>query len=63
MLFVVAEKVDRGDLTEDHAGRIGRQILRENALSLFPQLVGWLWKAAQQPAKANNPEKSLDLPR
>jgi hypothetical protein len=28
---VLAEKVDRGDLSEDHAARIGRQILRENA--------------------------------
>jgi len=41
---VLAEKVDRHDLTEDHAARIGRQILRENALTLFPQLKSRLWK-------------------
>jgi predicted TIM-barrel fold metal-dependent hydrolase len=41
---VLAEKVDRGDLIEDHALRIGRQILRENALELFPQLKERLWK-------------------
>jgi hypothetical protein len=42
---VLAEKVLRGDLTEAHAARIGRQILRENALSLFPQLGDRLAKA------------------
>ena len=41
---VLAEKVDRGDLLEDHALRIGRQILRGNALELFPQLKDRLWK-------------------
>lgn len=41
---VLAEKVDRGDLIEEHALRIGRQILRENALKLFPQLQERLWK-------------------
>ena len=41
---VLAEKVDRGDLLEAHAERIGRQILRENALELFPQLRPRLWK-------------------
>ena len=35
---VLAEKIDRRDLTEEHALRIGRQILRDNALKLFPQL-------------------------
>jgi hypothetical protein len=35
---VLAEKVDRGELTEEHALRIARQILRENALALFPSL-------------------------
>ncbi len=35
---VLAEKVERGDLLEEHALRIGRQILRDNALKLFPQL-------------------------
>ncbi len=41
---VLAEKVDQGDLTEEHALRIGRQILRDNALELFPQLKSRLWK-------------------
>jgi predicted TIM-barrel fold metal-dependent hydrolase len=41
---VLAEKVDRGDLLEEHARRIGQQILRDNALELFPQLKGRLWK-------------------
>lgn len=41
---VLAEKADRGDLTLDDAHRIGRQILRENALELFPQLRERLWK-------------------
>lgn len=34
----LAEKVDRGELDEADALRIGRQILRENALELFPKL-------------------------
>ena len=41
---VLAEKVDRGDLHEKHALRIGQQILRDNALELFPQLEDRLWK-------------------
>jgi hypothetical protein len=41
---VLAEKVDAGDLLEEHALRIGRQILRDNALALFPQLEARLWK-------------------
>jgi len=45
---VLAEKVDRGDLAEKHARRIGRQILRDNALELFPQLKLRLWKHKQQ---------------
>lgn len=34
----LADKVVRGELREDHALRIGRQILRENALEIFPSL-------------------------
>ena len=45
---VLSEKVDRGALSEDHAHRIGRQILRENALKLFPQLRKRLWKTDQE---------------
>lgn len=40
----LSEKVDRGQLREEDAVRIGRQILRENALKLFPQLRARLWK-------------------
>ena len=49
---VLAERIERGDLLEQHASAIGRQILRENALALFPQLRRRLWKdtaAASQP--------------
>lgn len=41
---VLAEKTDRGDLHEEHALAIGKQILRENALALFPELKAKLWK-------------------
>lgn len=40
----LAEKVERGELHEEHARDIGRQILRDNALELFPQLTERLWK-------------------
>jgi predicted TIM-barrel fold metal-dependent hydrolase len=40
----LAEKVERGELREDDARRIGRQVLRDNALELFPQLKERLWK-------------------
>lgn len=36
---VLAEKIDRRELHETHALRIGRQVLRDNALRLFPQLL------------------------
>jgi predicted TIM-barrel fold metal-dependent hydrolase len=41
---VLAERVERGDLTEEDAKRIGRQIMRENALALFPGMKAKLWK-------------------
>lgn len=41
---VLSERIDRGELKEEHALNIGRQILRENALKLFPQLQSRLWK-------------------
>ena len=41
---VLAEKVDRGDLREEHALRIGRQILRDNALASSPSSERKLWK-------------------
>ena len=40
----LAEKVDAGDLAEEHALRIGRQVFRDNALSLFPGIKAQLWK-------------------
>ncbi|MGE0379136.1 MAG: amidohydrolase family protein, partial [Planctomycetaceae bacterium] len=40
----LAEKVERGELREDHAHRIGRQIMRDNALKLFPSLQRMLWR-------------------
>jgi predicted TIM-barrel fold metal-dependent hydrolase len=41
---VLAERADRGELVEEHARRIGRQVLRDNALALFPRLKERLWK-------------------
>lgn len=41
---VLAEKVEGGEITAEHAMRMGRQILRENALTLFPSLKDRLWK-------------------
>lgn len=41
---VLSERVDRGELKEEQAIRIGRQILRDNALALFPRLEERLWK-------------------
>lgn len=41
---VLAERVDRGDLREDFARRIARQVMRDNALELFPTLKDRLWK-------------------
>ena len=40
----LAEKVERGELREDDALRIGRQVMRENALELYPRLKDRLWK-------------------
>jgi hypothetical protein len=46
----LAEKVERGELREggelreEHAIRIGRQVMRENALKLFPKLKRFLWR-------------------
>ena len=41
---VLAEKIDRGDLSRQQAEQIGRQILRDNALELFGRLKDRLWK-------------------
>lgn len=40
----LAEKVMRHELREEDALKIGRQVMRENALSLFPQLQKRLWR-------------------
>lgn len=40
----LAEKVQRAELREEQALRIGRQILRDNALKLFPKLRRQLWR-------------------
>jgi hypothetical protein len=40
----LAEKVFPGGLPEEDAIRIARQIMRENALELFPQLKERLWR-------------------
>jgi hypothetical protein len=41
---VLAEKVIQGDLRINDARRFGKQILRDSALALFPQLKVRLWK-------------------
>jgi uncharacterized protein len=41
---VLAERVERKELTPEHARTIGRQILRDNALALFPAINERLWK-------------------
>jgi len=40
----LAEKVVRGELRIEHAEAIGRKIMRENALKLFPQIEVRLWR-------------------
>lgn len=40
----LAEKVERDELKEQHAAYIGRQIMRDNALALFPKLKRQLWR-------------------
>ncbi|MBE7496368.1 MAG: amidohydrolase family protein [Verrucomicrobiaceae bacterium] len=44
---VLAERVDRGDLRMADAQHIGRLILRENALRVFPGLRAKLWRHKQ----------------
>ena len=40
----LAEKVVRRELREEHAIRIGGQVMRDNALKMFPALQRYLWK-------------------
>jgi predicted TIM-barrel fold metal-dependent hydrolase len=54
---VLAEKIATGELKEEFALNIGKQILRDNALKLFPRLNDRLWKHKGQlkpPAKSAN---------
>ena len=44
----LAEKVRRGELLQQHADRIGRQILRDNALKRFPRLRRILWRTGAE---------------
>ena len=53
---VLSEKVVSGDLKEEHALRIGQQILRDNALELFPQLKNRLWKGKGKIGLEKSPE-------
>lgn len=53
----LAEKVDRGELNEQQAAHIGRQIMRDNALKLFPRLRRQLWRQdADDPQPPIQPE-------
>jgi hypothetical protein len=45
---VLAERVGRGDLTEEDARRIGKQVMRDNALALFPAMKKKLWKGKKR---------------
>ena len=67
---VLAERVDRGDLREEHALAIGRQILRDNALALFPAAQGPALEtqgcndeaaSAPWPRRAQNPMNATDF--
>ncbi len=40
----LADKVQPGELRLEHAHKIGRQIMRENALELYPKLRQFLWR-------------------
>jgi hypothetical protein len=58
---VLAERVDAGNLRFEDADRIGRQILRDNALKLFPQLKDRLWKhRGPLPARPASPAATKD---
>ena len=52
----LAEKVERGELHEQHAARIGQQIMRDNALKLFPKLKRQLWRTDAKPLAATKVE-------
>jgi predicted TIM-barrel fold metal-dependent hydrolase len=45
---VLAERVQRGEVGEEDARRIGKQVMRDNALELFPALKKKLWKGKKR---------------
>ena len=45
---VLAERVGRGELREEDARHIGTQVMRDNALALFPGLKKKLWKGKRR---------------
>jgi predicted TIM-barrel fold metal-dependent hydrolase len=45
---VLAERVERGEVSEEDARRIGRQVMRDNALALFPAMKKKLWKGKKR---------------
>ena len=47
---VLVEKIEGGDLNEQQAMRIAKQIMRDNALELFPGLKGRFWKGPHKVA-------------
>lgn len=51
---VLAEKVAHGDLAEQQAEWIGEQIMRDNALEVFPRLRDLLWKNTEKPSPNAN---------
>ncbi len=60
----LAEKIERGEVREEHALRIGRQILRDNALELFPRLEERLWKhSAAKPQRNPKPRREMATKR
>ena len=51
---VLADKVIQGDLRVSDARRIGKQILRDNALTMFPELKARLWRNHSQARPSSN---------
>jgi predicted TIM-barrel fold metal-dependent hydrolase len=51
---VLAEKVALGDLTEQQATQIGKRIMRDNALEVFPRLKALLWKGKGNPVRSSD---------
>jgi predicted TIM-barrel fold metal-dependent hydrolase len=56
----LSEKVERGELREQHALRIGRQIMRDNALKLFPKLKRQLWRTDAVTVRSAQQNRSMN---